>query len=334
MSLIHRPDLLVMGYDSAEWERFVGEWMRSQKSKYREVKRVGGANDHGLDVVGYTDAQKLEGVWDNNQCKHYRTSIPTAEGLADVGKVVFWAMNGKFKPPRRSRFIAPKGPCGPLRTLLDNPSQLKHSILDGWDQYCSPAVTKSGAPMTPQLRDYIEQFDFTIFGWAHIDEVLEDLKTTAHYMARFGGQLPPPPRPVVPDDPEPHESKYIGQLLAVYSENLGKPVACHRDLPVDHAVTKDFRLQRERFFEMQFFEHHYRDQTPPDTIADFVDEIYDVVQSICASDFPKQFDRLNETMGRVALFKTKNMLETQAKPRVKQGACHYLANSDRIKWKK
>ena len=88
---------------------------------------TGGANDHGLDVVGYTDAHKLEGIWDNSQCKHYRTSIPTAEGLADVGKVVYWAHQGKFKPPKHSRFIAPKGPSGPLRTLLDNPSLLKFS---------------------------------------------------------------------------------------------------------------------------------------------------------------------------------------------------------------
>ena len=52
---------------------------------------------------------------------------PTAEGLADVGKVVYWAHQGKFRPPRHSRFIAPKGPSGPLRTLLDNPSLLKFS---------------------------------------------------------------------------------------------------------------------------------------------------------------------------------------------------------------
>ena len=140
MSVIHRPDLLVMGYNSDEWERFIGEWMRSQKTKYLEIKRLGGANDHGLDVVGYTDARKLEGVWDNSQCKHYRTSIPTAEGLADVGKVVYWAHQGKFRPPRHSRFIAPKGPCGPLRTLLDNPSQLKQAVLDGWEQYCAREV--------------------------------------------------------------------------------------------------------------------------------------------------------------------------------------------------
>ena len=43
MSVIHRPDLLVMGYDSEEWERFIGEWMRSQNVKYLEIKRLGGA---------------------------------------------------------------------------------------------------------------------------------------------------------------------------------------------------------------------------------------------------------------------------------------------------
>ena len=332
--LIPRPDLLVMGYDSGEWERFIGEWMRSQKDKYLEVKRVGGANDHGLDVVGYTDAQKLEGVWDNNQCKHYRTSIPTADGLADVGKLIYWAHRGKFKPPRRSRFVAPKGPCGPLRTLLDNPSQLKQAILEGWDKYCALEITTSGAPLTPELRSYAEAFDFTIFGWAHIDEVLEDLKTTAFYAARFGGALPPPPRAVVPVELQKRESRYIGQLLDVYSEDLGRQITNYSDLPEGHETSADFKRQRERFFEMEFFAHHYRDQTPPNTIEDFVEEVYDAVQPVCAREYPQSFERLNETMARAAIIETKSILEKQAKGRVKQGACHHLANEDRLKWKR
>ena len=85
-------------------------------------------------------------------------------------------------------------------------------------------MTSTGAPLTDGLRAYIGGFDFTIFGWAHIDEVLEDLKTTAHYAARFGGQLPAPPRAIVPKEPEAHESKYIGHLLDVYSEELGVPL--------------------------------------------------------------------------------------------------------------
>lgn len=333
-SLILRPDLLVMGYDSNEWERFVGEWMRSQKDKYLEIKRVGGANDHGLDVIGYTDGLKLEGIWDNNQCKHYRTSIPMAKGLADVGKVIYWAHQGKFKPPRRSRFVAPKGPSGPLRTLLDNPSQLKQAILDGWDTYCAREITASGAPLTPELQSYVEGFDFTIFGWAHIDEVLEDLRPTAFYTARFGGALSPPPRGIIPTEPQKRESKYIGQLLDVYSEYLGKKIANHSELPEGDETSVDFKRQRERFFEMEFFAHHYRDQTPPNTIEDFVEEVYDAVQPVCARGYPKSFERLNETMARAAMVETKSILESQAKGRVKQGACHNLANEDRLKWKR
>lgn len=329
----HRPDLLVMGYDSNEWERFIGEWMRSLKDQYLEVKRVGAANDHGLDVIGFTDLRKLEGIWDNSQCKHYRTSIPTADGLSDVGKLIYWAHQGKFKPPRRSRFVAPKGPCGPLRTLLDNPSQLRRIILDDWDKYCSK-ITASGAALTPELRAYVEAFDFTIFGWTHIDEVLEDLKKTAFYAARFGGHLAPPPRAIVPEELEGRESRYVGQLLAVYSEEIGAVINSHSDLPPGHETCADFKRQRERFFEMEFFVHHYRDQTPPRTIEDFVEEIYDAVQPVCAKEYPRSFERLNETMARAAIIKTKSILEAQARVRVKQGACHHLANDDLLKWKR
>lgn len=334
MPHIHRPDLIVMNYDSAEWERFIGDWMRSQGTRYTEVKRVGSANDHGLDVIGYTDAHKFEGVWDNNQCKHYRSSIPTDKGLLDVGKVIYWAFHKKFKPPRRSYFVSPKGPCGPLRTLLDNPSQLKTAVVDGWDEYCAAGITSGGAPLTGDLRAYVEAFDFKIFGWTPIDDVLADLKTTALYAERFGGQIPPPPRGVVPVDPQKHESTYIRHLLDVYGEELGTPVLSHTDLPSAHETSADFKRQRERFFEMEFFAHHYRDQTPPNTIEDFVEEVYDAVQPVCAKEFSKSGERLNETMAQAAVLQTKSILETQAKGRVKQGACHHLANADRLKWKR
>lgn len=334
MPFLHRPDLLVMGYNSGEWEVFIGEWMASQKGKYTEIKRLGGANDHGLDVVGYTDSSKQEGVWDNSQCKHYRSAIPTAKGLIDVAKVIYWSHRGAFKPPRRSRFLAPKGPCGPLRELLDNPSQLREAVLKEWDATCSPAITKGGAPLTSQLKKYVEAFDYGVFGWVHLDEVLNDMKGTGHYVARFGGQLTPPSKASVPPNLQPQESKYVRHLLDVYSEDLGLPLSGHDDLPKGGEEEADFKRQRERFFEMEHFSHHYRDQTPANTIEDFVDEIYDAVQPVCATDYPKSSQRLNGAMAQAAIVKTTSILDSTAKPRVKQGACHHLANGGRIKWKK
>lgn len=324
-----------MGYDSGEWEVFISEWLTSKKTEYAEVKRLGGANDRGLDVVGYLDASKQEGVWDNIQCKHYRSAIPTAKGLIDVAKIIYWSHQGAFKPPRRSRFLAPKGPCGTLRGLLDNPSKLQDEVLKEWDKTCSPAITKGGAPLTPELRPYVEGFDFTIFGWVHIDEVLNDLKGSGHYVARFGGQLNPPSRPSqVPSNLQPQESAYVRHLLDVYAEDLGQALIGHEDLPKGGEEELDFKRQRERFFEMEHFAHHYRDQTPRNTVEDFVDEIYDAVEPVCASAYPKSSQRLYGAMAQAAIVKTTSILDPTAKPRVKQGACHHLANDNRLKWKK
>lgn len=335
MTIIHRPDLLIMGYDSGEWEVFVGEWMASQKSIYAEVKRLGGANDHGLDVAGYVGPLKQEGLWDNSQCKHYRSAIPTAKGLIDVAKIVYWSHQGAFKPPRRSRFLAPKGPSGPLRELLDNPSKLRAAVLKDWDTTCAPAIKKGGAPLTPPLRLYVEAFDYSIFGWVHIDEVLNDLKGSGHYVARFGGQLTPPSKPLsVPVILQLRESTYVRHLLDVYSEDLGKLLSGHDDLPKGGEQESDFNRQRERFFEMEHFAHHYRDQTPANTIKDFVDEIYDAVEPVCAGHYPMSSQRLHGALAQAAVVKTTSILDTAAKPRVKQGACHHLANDDRLKWKK
>lgn len=331
---IHRPDLIVMNYDDAQWTLLVAEWMRSQARRYLEVKRIDGANDHGLDVVGYTDSKKLEGIWDNNQCKHYRTSISRGRGLTDVGKIVYWSFKGEFASPRKSNFLAPKGPSGPLRRLLDNPSKLKAALLEDWDACCTNEITKAGAPLTEVLLAYIDKFDFTIFGWTSIDELLQDLKQTTYYSARFGGDIPPPPPGVAPAIPQTRESTYIRQLLDVYGEDLGRHLSSHDDLPGEDETCKDFQLQRERFFEMEEFSHYYRDQTPPRTIEDFVEEVFDGVQPVCALEYHKSRIRLNHTMAQAAISPTKSILEPRAKGKVKQGACHHLANFRRLTWKR
>jgi hypothetical protein len=59
-------------YSAAEWEAFTEEWAHyCLKKIYVQVQRFGGAKDRGIDIAGFTDDQKLLGVWDNYQCKRY-----------------------------------------------------------------------------------------------------------------------------------------------------------------------------------------------------------------------------------------------------------------------
>jgi hypothetical protein len=56
-------------YSDKQWETFVQEWAHfCLKKEYVQVHRFSGSGDKGVDVAGFADAQKLNGVWDNYQC--------------------------------------------------------------------------------------------------------------------------------------------------------------------------------------------------------------------------------------------------------------------------
>jgi hypothetical protein len=50
------------------------EWQQglAKLHGYHEVKRLGGAGDHGRDVIGLCSPAACEGDWDNYQCKQTR----------------------------------------------------------------------------------------------------------------------------------------------------------------------------------------------------------------------------------------------------------------------
>ena len=80
----------------------------------------------------------------------------------------------------------------------------------------------------------------------------------------IGGLLPPPPTVTVPAEIQPVESVYLGQLLEVYGEKVACKFATCPELSAHPALVDDLKQQRERFFQAEAFNHHYRDETPPE----------------------------------------------------------------------
>jgi hypothetical protein len=85
------PQQRILLYSPEEWEQFIEEWAYyALKHRYKQVQRFGGAGDKGLDVVGLTDAKKLQGVWDNYQCKRFvgHAVYPT-DAWPEIGKILW-----------------------------------------------------------------------------------------------------------------------------------------------------------------------------------------------------------------------------------------------------
>ena len=67
------PQQQLLVYSADQWEVFVQEWAHyCLKAIYSQVQRFSGAGDRGVDIAGFTDADKLNGVWDNLKLPRFR----------------------------------------------------------------------------------------------------------------------------------------------------------------------------------------------------------------------------------------------------------------------
>lgn len=323
---------LIRAYDSTEWEIFISEWQKGLPG-YTSVKRLGGPGDHGRDVIGLCSAQACQGIWDNFQCKHYEVPLAPPEACEDAGKIIFHAFRGEFVPPRKYTFVAPRGPRTDLRDMLLNPAKFKEEVTSKWNTRVANAVVAGETHnLTGQLAAYVSAYDFTMFSYATLDEILDDHRRTAYWATRFGGLLTPAPQGNPPTHIAQNESVYIGQLLDVYSETTGQTIDSVSALSPHPDWEADLQKQRVRFYDAEAFVAHYRDQTEPGTVEDFAEQIHDGVEPAVTLE-SSAHSRLTAALTTAAQVSPANVLTAQAKVRVKQGVCHQLANTKRLTWK-
>jgi C-terminal domain 6 of the ABC-three component (ABC-3C) systems len=325
----------VRGYGAEEWEIFTRECQQglAKLHGYLEVKRLGGAGDHGRDVIGLCSPAACEGVWDNYQCKNYEGMLQTPQACQDAGKIIFHAFRGVFKPPRRCTFAAPKGPSTELRDMLLNPSKFRAEVIKTWDvRVAGHVVRRQRHLLEGNLADYVNEYDFESFGYITLDEMLDAHRLTAYWTERFGGLLPPPMPGVTPETVMEHETVYVGKLLDVYAEATGAAIASVGDLDAHAGWKADLQTQRVRFFDAEAFRTTYRDQTEPGTTESFAEEIYDAIEPSLVRP-GTGLDRLTTALTVAGQTNPANVLTPQAKVGAKQGVCHQLANDDRVTWK-
>lgn len=323
----------IRGYDAAEWEVFTRECARGMPG-YHSVKRLGGAGDHGRDVIGLCSLEGCEGVWDNIQCKDYEGLLRTPIACRDAGKIIFHASRGVFTPPRQCLFASPKGPTTELRDLLLNPTRFRDEVISTWNtRVAAHVVDGEKHLLTDTLATYVDQYDFTSFGYLSIEELVDWHRTTAYWAERFGGLLSPPPKADPPPETVmPHETTYVGKLLDVYAEAAGMPIICAADLDSHDDWKSDLQRQRVRFFDAEAFMANYRDQTEPGTTESFADQIFDAIEpSLMTPD--TGLNRLTKALTVAGNASPASVLTPQAKIGVRQGVCHQLANDERVTWK-
>jgi len=324
---------LVRAYDATEWEIFISEWQKGLQG-YLSVKRLGGAGDHGRDVIGLCSATGCQGIWDNFQCKHYQAPLSAPKACEDAGKIIFHAFENQFSPPRSCTFVAPRGPTTELRDMLLNPDKFKKEVTQHWNtRVAKRVVAGKNHKLDGALKLYVDNYDFTSFKYATLEDILDDHRKTAYWSSRFSGLLPPPPAGITPPSISAIESVYVGKLLEVYSEKVGVVFTSENNLSSYKEYREDLQKQRVRFYDAEAFMSHYRDQTEPGTIEDFANQIFDAIDPMLSAGGTAH-ERLTNALTTAGAVSPANVLSPQAKPRMKQGVCHQLANANRVTWKK
>jgi hypothetical protein len=333
------PLTRIFTYDSAEWEKFIDEWVsHCLKPDYVKVARFSGANDRGIDIAGFADADALIGVWDSYQCKHYQSGITPSEAWPEIGKILWHSFNGHYKPPRAYYFVAPRDTGTTLTQFLSNTPLLKKELLAAWAKNVETNITsKVAVKLEGDFAQYVDKFDFSIFKRISPREIVEQHRNSPYFIPRFGGGLPPRPAPGSPPSEIDGdiESGYVTKLLDAYADHTKEPVGDIAALKKWKALNEHFHRERESFYHAESLRVFVRDKVEPGTFEGLQDEIYHGVVDTCDGDHADGFERVKAVTALASnLALDAHPLGPAAFVRDRRGICHQLANEDRLKWTK
>ena len=330
-----RQHMLLISAD--DWEEFLVEWGHFQKKKYHIVTRLGGAYDYGVDVACFCSAQGFQGVWDNFQCKYYKGD-PLSPGTAipEIGKTLWHIHNKNITTPRTYYFFAPKD-CGPsLKKLLLDSVKLKKKLFDEWNKWCANSITSTQTvKLEGEFLDFVDKFDFGIFQFKPVLEVIEEHRDTPYFAIRFGGGLKDRPDPIMPpaiaDD---IEARYIEQLNEAYAD--------HKNIAIKNLVLsnypeleKHFGRQREAFYSAESLRTFARDSVPLGTFEALQNDMLDGVIDTSESDHKDGLKNVKEVLNESkSIPLDANGLFQVLRVKDRYGICHQLANADKLKWVK
>lgn len=329
------PQQRLLIYSADDWEEFVQEWAHyCLKKTYKQVQRFAGSGDMGIDIAGFVDNNRLNGVWDNYQCKHYAKALTPGEVWPEFGKVIWYSYKKQYVPPRRYYFVAPWGAGPKLAHLLANATRLREELIANWDKGVKGKITATQeVPLDDALRAYVDAFDFSIFSGKTSLELIEDHQSTPVHAKRFGGGLGNRPAAAKPPmTVASAESPYVTQLLRAYGEHTGTIIA-NPTVVSPPKLKEHFRRQREAFYEAESLRVFARDTVPAGTFESLQDDIFTGVIDIHDASHVDGYQKVCAvTKAAKEVQITANALIACTNPKDRDGICHQLVNEERLQW--
>ncbi len=324
----------ILALNDTELEQFVLAWI-SGKKIYAEVTRISGSGDLGRDVVGFLSKDRHGGDWHNYQCKQFGKTLPTADALNEIGKILYHAFCGEFSAPTKYFFIVPNGVNRNLEKLIFNPDKFKNQLISDWEKSCSKNIVYGvEIPLDEPLKRFIEGFDFSTISRITGDDILIDPEVKPILFEWFGADPGPAPCGQVPFEILNSELTYISQLVDAYSQRDGNVFNDYKEIVRHPTHGLHLSRQRERFYDADAFKRFYRDNTAQDILDTFEADILHGVIDMCDAVHLDALTRADAVMAQAATVQTSGPLAKHARVPVKQGVCHHFANDGRLKWRR
>lgn len=321
--------LLLM--DDVQWESFIERCARQLgvEGHYSQVIKLGGANDKGRDVCGYTVYPAVAGSWDLYQAKYYGSTLSPSDVIGELAKFITNVHEGSYSCPRRYYLCALKIGA----TLLDyliNPEDMRSWILKQWEDKGGNFGSFKRS-FDSGIKEFVEAFPFEVIGRRTPEELLTiHERNESQHWQYFGVLAARGPNPSVPDDPDAIEQSYVGALLRIYEEQLGVNFTSVSAIP--SGFKRHFVAQRRLFYSAEGLNRFSRDKLPG-AFDLLLDDVEVGVGGAAATPGTSGMDRLNHTLLLAnSVQVTNNPLHQRLQAGDLQGACHHLANQDRIFW--
>lgn len=318
----------IKSYDDKEFELFIREWVVSLSDKY-QVRGFGGAGDKGRDVV----ARDALGKYYYFQCKHYDHALTPSDMIPELGKLVYYTFTKEIPLPTEYYILAPHDIGPKLSDLIDSPDKLKSKLLSDWNKSCKNKIMVSPVLLTPDLRDHINSFDFSIIKTKSMLEVIEEHRSTAFYAFRFGGGLTVNRNRniYVPNIAEKYEEIYIQKILQAISEKEGVDISTlDRLYELFPRYKKVIQIHRERFYSAENLKRFTLNYLLSDEyFEDISNDIYYGIVDFLEMAYSNGYERLNQVMANVVQIDLSHNLLSKydlIHPQDRQGICHQIAN--------
>lgn len=332
------PEEYISLYDGDKFEQFIKEWVdRYLGHKYVRVLPYGSSNDKGRDIVAYKTDQGERGPWVNYQCKAYDSPLAPTEFLTELGKLCYYTFIKDYSVPDEYWIVASKGVGPGLADLIANPDRLRNRLIKDWDRYCKPKISSTPVPLSNDLKQYIEAFNFGIINHISPGDIVEQHKGHPHHYLRFGRlklKRPTPEELTPPDEIAVSETVYVRQLFEVYSEFTKTELSTKNDLVPHTKLGSHFDRSRVEFYTAETLRRSARDVSADGCDFDEAKhEIHIAIADIIDDEHPNGFTRLKRTTEYAgALPMLSHVLSEQLNSTHKRGICHQLANEEKIKW--